>query len=154
MIRRFVLGLVALFLFSSPVLAATTPTLPSTSYDVGVCDPRFPQRCIAPDANGVIPTKAAPPAAGVAAGTTAPATITNTSTQVVAAGQHVLLAIDNESASASIACRFGGTAALNTAGSFTFPPGTTRVWNSYPVPVEALNCISSASTSPATVEVF
>lgn len=98
------------------------------------------------------------PTAGQAAvsavtGTTSAATVTNTSTQVLAAASRQFLAVDNESATASIACRFGGTAALNTAGSWTIPPGATRTWLNYPVPAEALNCISSVASSPATVEV-
>lgn len=85
--------------------------------------------------------------------TTSPVTVTSTSAQVLAAGQVTqLLAIDNESSSATIACAFGGTAALNTAGSFTIAPQNTRVWNSAPIPNDAINCISSASTSPMTLE--
>lgn len=86
-------------------------------------------------------------------GTVSAKTITNSSAQVLAASSRQLLAIDNESATASIACAFGATAALNTAGSFTLPPQSTRTWTSYPVPAAAVNCISSAATSPATVEV-
>lgn len=86
-------------------------------------------------------------------GTVSPVTVTSTSAMAIPANPHrQYLAIDNESSTATIACSFGGTAALNTAGSFTFTSGTTRVWNSVPVPTEQVNCISSASTSPATVE--
>lgn len=79
-------------------------------------------------------------------------TITNSSAQVLAAASRLFLAVDNESTTATIACAFGATAAINTAGSFTIQPNQTRVWNSYPVPADALNCISSAATSAATVE--
>jgi hypothetical protein len=51
-----------------------------------------------------------------------------------------------------IVCAFGATAVLNTAGSFTIQPGNTRTWSSYPVPADAVNCISSVASSPATVE--
>lgn len=92
------------------------------------------------------------PAASAVTGSVAAATITNSSAQVVAAASRKLLAIDNESTTATIACAFGGTATVNTAGSYTIPPGYTRTWNSYPVPADAVNCISTAATSPATVE--
>lgn len=85
-------------------------------------------------------------------GSVSAATITNSSAQIVAAASRRLLAISNESASASIACSFGGTAALNTAGSFMIPPLSTRTWVNYPVPADAVNCISSVASSPATVE--
>lgn len=79
-------------------------------------------------------------------------TITSSSAQVLAAATRQLLAISNESTTATIACAFGATAAINTAGSFTLIPGQTRIWNSYPVPADIFNCISSAATSAATVE--
>jgi len=87
-------------------------------------------------------------------GTTTPATITSTSAQILAAAaQRQLVVIDNESTTATIACAFGATAAINTAGSFTIEPNTVRVWNSAPIPTDAVNCISSAASSPATIEV-
>jgi hypothetical protein len=90
-------------------------------------------------------------------GTISALTVTNTATAVAkypGGYQVTLLAIDNESTTATIACAFGATtAATNTAGSFTMPPQTTRVWSSYPIPTEAMNCISSASSSPATIEI-
>lgn len=63
-----------------------------------------------------------------------------------------LLALDNESITASIACNFGGTAALNTAGNFTIGPGQTRTWSGSYVPLDAINCIASVAASPLTVE--
>lgn len=80
-------------------------------------------------------------------------TLTSTSTAVIAAGPKKFIAIDNESGSTSIACSFGGTAALNTAGSFTIPPGSTRVWNSVWIPSDAVQCISGAASSAATIQV-
>lgn len=63
------------------------------------------------------------------------------------------LSIDNESATATIACSFGGAAALNTAGSYTILPGQTRVWNAPGWHTnQAINCIASASSTPATIE--
>jgi hypothetical protein len=86
-------------------------------------------------------------------GSTSAANITSTSTQIVAAGRRSLLAIVNESITATIACAFGATASIYAAGSFTIPPGATRVWSSFPVPAEAVNCISDAASSAATIEV-
>ncbi len=86
-------------------------------------------------------------------------TITNSSALAVTLPtQTTVLAIDNESASATIACAFAnGTAALNTAGSWTIPPGFTRTWFFGPklglINPGILNCISGAATSPATIEV-
>ncbi len=86
------------------------------------------------------------------------ATVTSTSSQMLAgsAGPRVFLSIDNESTTATIACRAdGGTAALNTTGSYTILPGTTRTWTGSqqsPLIGGVVNCISSAATSPATME--
>lgn len=85
-------------------------------------------------------------------GSVTPATIGTSSAQVLAAGSRRLVTIDNESATATIACAFGATAAINTAGSYTIAPGYTRVWDKYPVPADAVNCIASAASTPATVE--
>ena len=87
------------------------------------------------------------------------ATVTNSSSQMLAAstGPRTFLSVSNESATATIACRpDGGTAALNTAGSYTIAAGTVVVWGptdpEYPVPGGAVNCISNAASSPATIE--
>jgi hypothetical protein len=65
-----------------------------------------------------------------------------------------MLAIDNESSSANIAISFGGTAALNTAGSWTIPAGMTRSWSGPFVPSDAVNCITSGgSGTPVTIQV-
>ena len=92
------------------------------------------------------------PTVSAITGSVSAATITSTSAQVLAGASRKLLAIDNESLTASIACAFGATAVLNTAGSFTIPAGSTRTWSAYPVPADAVNCISSVASSPATVE--
>jgi hypothetical protein len=86
-------------------------------------------------------------------GTTMGVTISATSTQVLASSARTLVGIDNESASVTIACAFGVPAVLNSAGSFTIPAGMTRTWRDYPLPTEAMNCISSAGGGgPATIE--
>lgn len=79
---------------------------------------------------------------------------TSSSTALAAAVHNrTLIAIDNESASASIAVCFGScTPALNTAGSFTIPPGQTRTWRGPYVPADQINVIASAASTPVTVE--
>ena len=97
-------------------------------------------------------------AAYAATRTVAAVTVTNSSAQALAAvtGSRLFLSIDNESTTATIACAFSATAAINTAGSYTIAPGMTRVWGAgtpeIPVPGGPVNCISSAATSPATIE--
>lgn len=86
------------------------------------------------------------------------ATIGTSSAQALAAsaGPRLFLSIDNESATATIACSFGGTAAANTAGSYTIAPGQTRTWGpaaaDSPLNGAAVNCIASAASTPATIE--
>ncbi len=89
-------------------------------------------------------------------------TITNTSGSALvaaASGARSFLYIGNESATATIACNFGGTAVINTAGNYTILPNSNRQWgplpsNSVSLNGSQVNCISSAtSSSPATIEV-
>ena len=68
------------------------------------------------------------------------------------------IAVDNESATASIAVCWGAgcTPALNTAGSFTLPPGTTRSW-AIPYGSEGgfndpISAIASGAATPVTVQ--
>ena len=64
-----------------------------------------------------------------------------------------MLAIDNESTTATIACAFGGTAALNTAGSYTISSSLTRVWMAPGWSMnQAINCISDTASTPVTIE--
>jgi hypothetical protein len=86
-------------------------------------------------------------------GSTSAVTVGASSAQVLAAGSRKYLSFDNESTTATIACNFGGTAAINTAGSYTLPPGATRTWaaaNGF-VPSDAVNCIASVGSTPLTV---
>lgn len=92
--------------------------------------------------------------AATASSTTSAITVTSSSVEYSATAPRQLIAISNESTTATIACRFGGTAAINTAGSWTIPAGATRVWSSPPIPSDSFKCISSAATSPATLEVY
>lgn len=86
-------------------------------------------------------------------GSTTAVSVGTTSAQVLAAAVSVrrFLAIDNESATVAVACAFGTTAALNSAGSWTIPPGMTRTWNGTFVPSDALNCIANATATPVTI---
>lgn len=124
--------------------------------------------CVTIPANGQISKSCNPimstnpmPVTGTISATTTPAkasgaysaaTITNSSTQALAASAtRGFLDIKNESSTATIACRLGGTAALNTAGSLTIPPNWHYSWDGNFVPSDAVNCISSAASSPATI---
>lgn len=62
--------------------------------------------------------------------------------------------VQNTSTSASISCAWGGTAALNSSGSFMLAPGQSAAWGmmSNGIPNAALNCIASAAASPLYVE--
>lgn len=85
-------------------------------------------------------------------GVTAVTVGTSSAQAVAAATRTARLAIQNVSASASIACSLGGTAALNTAGSFMIAPGQLLTLSDpVYVPGDALNCIASAAGTPAMV---
>jgi hypothetical protein len=89
-----------------------------------------------------------------AAGAYAAATIGTTSAQVLAPGAaSVFLDINNDSVTATIACNFGGAAAITGAGSITIPPLSSRTWGGSFVPSDAVNCIASAAATPATIGV-
>lgn len=62
-----------------------------------------------------------------------------------------VLAFKNESLTASIAVSLGGTAALNTAGSFTIPPGGLYSFSGSYIPLDIASCIASAAATPLTV---
>lgn len=79
-------------------------------------------------------------------------TVTNTSTEMVPAGTAIVfLQIKNESPTATIACNLGLPAVINGAGSITLTPGGSATWDGSYVPGDAVNCISSAASSPATI---
>lgn len=86
--------------------------------------------------------------------TTSGASVGVASAQVVAAG--VVKSgylICNESATATVACNFGGTAVINGAGSFTF---TTLQCISNPpniIDTSAINCIASGAATPITIQI-
>lgn len=84
------------------------------------------------------------------------ATVGTSSKQILppAPTGRILLAIDNESTSATIACALGSTAALNSAGSFTIPAESTRVWDGNFVPSDAVDCIADGASTPVTLEAY
>lgn len=53
--RRTIAGLFALGALFGAFSVAHAAPLPSTSMDVGVCDPRSPQNCIKPNSSGAVP---------------------------------------------------------------------------------------------------
>jgi hypothetical protein len=81
------------------------------------------------------------------------ATVGTTSAQVSAAATRTaILALQNVSASASVACALGATAVLNSAGSFQIAAGQMlTLSNDMYVPGDAVNCIASAVSTPVTV---
>lgn len=64
------------------------------------------------------------------------------------------LQIQNSSATATIACRFGGAAVLNAKESVQLGPLQAASWgpNTAGVPNGAMNCIASAGSTPLYVE--
>jgi hypothetical protein len=66
-----------------------------------------------------------------------------------------VITVDNESATAIIACTDDGTTpALNTAGSWTIQPLQTRQWPTGPNLNHSgpLNCLSNTASTPVTVK--
>lgn len=94
-------------------------------------------------------TATSSPATGVAITTSASVGVA--SAQALASGARKYLLLNNESASAFVACAFAGSAALNTAGSITLAPYQSFTWESSFVPNDAVNCIASAAATPLTI---
>lgn len=135
----------AAFLVAGPFVLMGASYINST---VAICDPLVPANCLAPSATGGI---AQAPTAGAMV-VTAPS-VGVASAQALAAGTRKYLFIQNESATASIACRAdGGTAALNAAGSFMLLPLASRTWEGSATPTAAITCIATAAATPATIE--
>jgi hypothetical protein len=118
---------------------------------VAIADPSTPANVLKPNANGSINTQGAI-APTQSAPTVTAASVGPSSAQAKAAGAFNYYFIQNVSASASIACQWAGTAALNSGGSFMLPPYASRTWENNAVPNAALNCIASAAATPATIE--
>lgn len=144
--------LAVLFLCSQLIPAyADSPTGSPCAAPAAVgtyCDNTMLLKLLVNQINTGISVSAAPT---TSAATTTAATIGASSAQALAGGSRKYLLIKNESASAFIACRFAGTAALNTAGSITLAPYAGFTWEGTFVPNDAINCIASASSTPATL---
>jgi hypothetical protein len=112
------------------IYAATAAALPAGTNAIGKVTP--------------LPVQTAPTVTAVTVGAA--------SAQAKAAGTFNYFFIQNVSATASVACQWAGTAALNTAGSFMLPPLAARTWENNSVPNAALNCIATAAATPATIE--
>lgn len=83
--------------------------------------------------------------------TTTGASVGVASAAALAAGDRDYLLLNNASASAFVACNFGGAAVINGAGSITMSPYQSYVWESSFVPNDAINCIASAAATPLTI---
>ncbi len=82
-------------------------------------------------------------------------TVGTSSAQCLAAStatNHIQL--QNESASATIYCAWGATAAANSAGSFQLAAGQSALWGptTAGVPSSALNCIATSASTPLYLE--
>lgn len=90
----------------------------------------------------------------IAVHTTAGCTVGTSSGQCLAAGRYRFVQVQNTSAAASIACAWGGAAALNSSGSAQLSAGQPASWgtNTSGVPQQALNCIASAASTPLFLE--
>jgi hypothetical protein len=81
--------------------------------------------------------------------------VTTSSAECLAASTAVtFLQVQNTGTANAIACRFGNTAALNSATSFQLASGQGASWgpNTGGVPTGALNCIAATGTTPLYVE--
>jgi len=78
-------------------------------------------------------------------------TVTGTSATKLTANQRQYLAILNDSTADTVACNFGGTAVVNGAGSQTLPPLAGFVWDNGLIPSDAINCISSGTSTAVTI---
>lgn len=81
------------------------------------------------------------------------------SASALAAGTRWYVRISNESATATISCNFGGTAVINSGGSFTLLPNTYKDWSDFAQQPnfratisQQINCIASAASTPVTIE--
>jgi hypothetical protein len=84
-------------------------------------------------------------------------TMTNTDAAVVASAVWGFVEVENQSTTATVYCNWGSAATASaTAGQYTIPPLGGYIWGATnPPPLsQALHCISSTSSSPATVRAW
>jgi len=153
-IKRLVLASV-LWLFSLPLYAQSTANQVIPGYITTVGCPGSFTSCFVPySASNPLPTTStlAPISS---TGTTSAATIGTASAQVIAASTVTTgYSICNVSVSAQVACRIGGTAAINTAGSYMLDPGQCLMNSPYILDTGVINCIASVASTPLTVQVY
>lgn len=146
------LSLAAFAVAGALLLACPVQAASYINSTVAICDPQTPANCLAPTATGGAPSTITPNTGAMTV--TAPS-VGVASAQALAAGSRKYLFIQNVSATQSIACRVdGGTAALNTAGSFMLAPLAARTWEGTATPNAAITCIATAAATPATIESF
>lgn len=76
--------------------------------------------------------------------------VTTSSSQCLGAVYRYNLSIENTSATATVACRFNGTAILNSKTSFMIYPGGVKTWHSQTdtqPPTGPINCIGTAAAT-------
>lgn len=106
---------------------------------------------VSPATSALFSVKSAPPSSLTVAG----CTVGVASAQCVgAAAATQWIQVQNNHATNTVACSWGGTATLNSNSSFMLAPGQTASWgvNTSGVPTSALNCIASGASTPLYVE--
>jgi hypothetical protein len=95
------------------------------------------------------------PLGGAATNAFSGSTVGTTHAQVLAAGTHSYLFLQNVAAAGgnTIYCSFGGTAVANAAGTISIAPGQPLTWENSFVPSDAIDCIATGASTPLTVGV-
>ena len=159
-LTRYMLGLLGAFLLWCIVgLSGAAPASAATCLDTGVGPGAVAYtsgtNCYIMTVNSdgsINTTTTLAPASG--APTVGGALIGVTSAQLLAAGTRVYVSVQNVSAAAMVACRWGGTAILNDINSFMLVPGGSKTYEGSYVPsATALNCISNTASTPVYAEV-
>lgn len=128
------LGLVALIWATSQPSEASTPA--NITNTVGVCDPNFPQRCVAPAADGSI----------VVSGTVTPSGTQNVNVTSIG-GNAVTTTLPVSDAGGSLTV--DGTVAATQSGTWTVQPGNTA--NTTPwLTTETPSAAAGAGITPVT----
>jgi hypothetical protein len=157
-LQRLLVLLPAVLLAAGPALAQSQFPTPAASAPVSSTAILVPNGTISGGQPVMAPPSAANPLAAQqipvsAAGAVTAATIGTASAQVIAATTaRKVLAIHNQSATATVSCAFGTTALAGAAGSWDIPPQQTLTWSESFVPPDAVNCLASAAATPVTVE--
>lgn len=152
MLKSAFLGVLGAVCLAAPSFAQSTATPVVTGYLSTSGCPSGQTSCFVQYGSTGPPSSVTVTPASVTGGVTGP-TVGTSSAQALAAGLRIALAIQNVSATASVGCRAdGGTAALNTAGTYMLSPGQLLSWGPTAIPAGQVNCIASASSTPITIE--